>query len=101
MACGSVSQYNVKPGEGYGVKNTPMMVRMRLSWQGFLVFDENIAKYRTEMDEKVAGWIKDGSLKTKCHVTDGIENAFAGFVGMLKGENLGKSILKIADLEEV
>ena len=99
VACGSVSQYNNKPGEGYGVKNTAYMVRKRLRWEGFLVFDEKIAKHRQERDEKVSNWILDGSLKTTDHITDGMDNAIDGFLGMLKGQNLGKSILKIADPE--
>jgi len=100
VACGSVSQYNAKPGEAYGVKNTAMMVRKRLSWQGFVVFDENIHKHQDDRDQNVTNWIKDGSLKTKDHVTVGIDNGVAGFLGMLKGENLGKAILQIADPEE-
>ena len=97
VACGSVSQYNAKPGEQYGIKNTSLVVRMRLRWQGFLVVDENIKKHQKERDENVLKWIQEGSVKTKDHIIDGIENAFSGFIGMLDGSNLGKSILKIAD----
>jgi NADPH-dependent curcumin reductase CurA len=99
VACGSISQYNNKPDERYGVKNTAMMVRKRLRWEGFLVIDENIAKHRKDRDEKVVKYILDGSLKSVDYVTDGIENAIEGFLGMLKGDNLGKSVLKIADPE--
>ena len=100
VACGSISQYNNKPGEGYGVKNYPQMVRKRLRWEGFLVLDENIVKHLKDRDEKVSEWILDGSIKTTDHVTHGMDKAIDGFLGMLKGENLGKSILKIADPDE-
>jgi NADPH-dependent curcumin reductase CurA len=76
-----------------------MVVRKRLRWQGFLVFDANIVQHKKDRDEKVTKYILDGSLKSVDHVTEGMDNAIEGFLGMLKGHNLGKSILKIADPE--
>jgi len=99
VACGAISQYNNKPGEGYGVKNTGQLVRKRIRWEGFLVFDPNITQHTAARDENVSKWIAEGSLKSVDHVTDGMDNAIDGFLGMLKGQNLGKSILKIADPE--
>lgn len=97
VACGAISQYNNKPGEAYGVKNTSMMVRKRLRWQGFLVLDKDIAQHRQARDENITKWIQDGSFKSIDHLTHGMDNAVEGFLGMLKGDNLGKSVLKIAD----
>lgn len=97
VACGSISQYNNKTGEAYGVKNTSMMVRKRLRWQGFLVFDPEIVKHAEERDKNISAWIADGSFKSIDYVTDGMDNAIEGFLGMLRGDNLGKSVLKIAD----
>jgi NADPH-dependent curcumin reductase CurA len=100
VACGSISTYNNAKGVvPYGVKTYGAMVRKRLRWQGFLVFDPNIVQWREERDANVIQWIQDGSFKSIDHVTEGIDNAVEGFLGMLKGENLGKSILKIADPE--
>jgi len=100
IACGSISTYNnAKETAPYGVKNYGAMVRRRLRWQGFLVFDQNIAQWKKERDENITKWIQDGSFKSVDHVTEGIDNAIEGFLGMLKGENLGKSVLKIADPE--
>ena len=81
----------------YGVKNTPLIVRKRLRWEGFLVWDDNISKHTAERDEKVSKWILEGSLKSVEHITVGIDQAVEGFLGMLRGENVGKAILKIAD----
>lgn len=100
VACGSISTYNNKStSENYGIKNYGQVVRRRLKWQGFLVLDPNITKWRKERDENISKWIADGSFKSVDHVTDGIDRAVDGFLGMLKGENLGKSLLKIADPE--
>lgn len=40
-------------------------------------------------------WIREGKLKYKEKVTEGFDNAFDAFVDMLKGGNIGKSIMKI------
>jgi NADPH-dependent curcumin reductase CurA len=100
IACGGISQYNNKSKEdAYGLKNYLHVVRKRLRWQGFIVFDPFIIKWKGERDEKISQWIADGSFKSIDHITDGMDNAVEGFMGMLKGENLGKSILKIAEPE--
>jgi len=98
IACGSISSYNASPSNpAYRVANYSLVVRRRLKWQGFLVLDPNIAQWSRERDQNISAWIKDGSFKSVDHVTEGMDNAIDGFLGMLKGENLGKSILKIAD----
>jgi NADPH-dependent curcumin reductase CurA len=99
VACGSISTYNNKPGETQGIKNYSQLVRRRIRWEGFLVFDANIMSHAKERDENVSKWIAEGSLKSIDHVTDGMDNAIEGFLGMLEGKNLGKSILKIAETE--
>lgn len=74
-----------------------MMVRKRIRWQGILVLDPEIRQHEKSRDENISKWIADGSFKSVDHVTVGMENAVGGFLGMLRGENLGKSVLKIAD----
>lgn len=55
-------------------------------------------KYQHEHQRNVQKWLKDGSIVAKLSVTEGIDNAAEGLVGMLKGENFGKAVLKIADV---
>ncbi|KAJ9650427.1 hypothetical protein H2198_010269 [Neophaeococcomyces mojaviensis] len=97
VACGAISQYNNKTGEAYGVKNTAMMVRKRIRWQGFLVYDADIVQHQKARDENISKWIAEGSFRSTDYITNGMDNAIEGFLGMLKGDNLGKSILKISD----
>lgn len=54
-------------------------------------------KHHQARNENISKWIADGSFKSFDHVTDGMDNAIDGFLGMLKGENLGKSVLKIQE----
>lgn len=56
-------------------------------------------KWAESHQKDVQKWISDGDIKVKTHVTEGMQNAAEGFVGMLKGENFGKAVLKLADIE--
>lgn len=40
-------------------------------------------------------WVKDGKLKYKETITEGFDNVFTSFLGMLKGENFGKAMVKV------
>ena len=68
--------------------------------QGFIVSDVNMGpKYAADHQSNVAKWISEGTFKVQQSVTEGIDNAIKGFLGMLKGENFGKSILTIEDMK--
>ncbi|KAK0724265.1 hypothetical protein B0H67DRAFT_480420 [Lasiosphaeris hirsuta] len=98
VACGMIAGYNTKPEERYGVRNLFLVVGKRLKMQGFIVSDKDFGpKYAKEHQDKVQEWLADGSFKAKLAVTEGIDHAAEGFVGMLEGKNFGKAILKIRD----
>lgn len=96
-----ISQYNISdPDKKYGVKNLGAVVGKRLKMQGFIVFDANMGpKYAADHQKNVAKWISEGTFIARQSVTVGIDNAVKGFLGMLKGENFGKSVLEIEDME--
>ncbi|KAI1406961.1 NAD(P)-binding protein [Hypoxylon sp. FL1857] len=94
--CGMISGYNTPPDQRYGVKGIFQLIPKLITMQGFLVGQPEFGgAYFAEHQEKVQQWIEDGSLKAKLHITEGIDKAPEGFVGMLKGENFGKAVLKI------
>jgi NADPH-dependent curcumin reductase CurA len=94
-----ISQYNSKPEEVYPLRNLIQVVAKRLTIRGFIVADANMGpKYAKDHQEKLQKWISDGTFKIQMSVTDGIDNGVDGFLGMLKGDNFGKAVLKIADL---
>jgi len=96
VACGQISQYNLPPDQRYPIRNTFQTVVKRLTMTGFMVGDANMGpKHFQAHQENVTRWLKDGSFKAKIHETVGMENAAEAFVGMLKGENFGKAVLKV------
>ncbi|KIW43097.1 uncharacterized protein PV06_04242 [Exophiala oligosperma] len=96
VECGQISQYNLPPADRYPIRNTFNIVVKRLQVEGFLVGDERFGpKWAKEHLTKVSQWLNDGTFVAKIHETIGMENAGEAFVGMLKGDNFGKAVLKV------
>lgn len=96
VACGMISDYNVKdPMERYPIRNLMLVVGKQLTMRGFLVANKDFGpKWREEHQKNLRKWLQDGSFKAKSHVWT-IEEADKGFVGMLQGENFGKAVVKL------
>jgi len=65
----------------------------RLRIQGFIVYD--FASDYPDFARDMAGWIADGRVKYREDIVDGIEQAPEAFVGLLKGKNFGKLVVKV------
>ena len=61
--------------------------------QGFIVSDRMELWPSAIAD--LAGWLRQGKLKYRESVAHGLENAPRAFIGMLKGENFGKQLVKL------
>ncbi|ODQ54105.1 NAD(P)-binding protein [Saitoella complicata NRRL Y-17804] len=94
IACGMISQYNTT--EPYGVKNIMNIVAKRIKMQGFIVLDEFDGQWVQDFFAAVPGWIKNGEMKVKEDIAEGLENAQDAFIGMLQGKNFGKAMIKVA-----
>ena len=100
--CGMISQYNLAGmgmGGGAGEDRLPRLWRtilvQRLSIRGFIIFD-HYDRFPAFLSE-VSGYIRDGQVKYREHITEGIENGPQAFIDMLGGGNFGKTLVKIAD----
>jgi NADPH-dependent curcumin reductase CurA len=95
--CGLIAQYNATDLPG-GPNRVPQVFRAtltkRLTIRGFIVWD--FAALHDEFLREVSGWIRDGRVKYREDVVDGIENAPAAFIGLLKGRNFGKLLVRVA-----
>jgi len=90
--CGLISDYNAT--EPYGVKMFRSILTNRIKVQGLIVFDwlERYAEGNKALQDLAAA----GKLKTRESILEGIEQAPRGLVGLLKGENFGKQLVKLA-----
>ncbi|HEX7789511.1 MAG TPA: NADP-dependent oxidoreductase, partial [Afipia sp.] len=66
----------------------------RLNFRGFIVRD--FAAMFPDFIRDMPQWIREGKLKHREFVTEGIESAPAAFMGLLKGANFGKQIVRVA-----
>ncbi|MBL8306326.1 MAG: NADP-dependent oxidoreductase [Rubrivivax sp.] len=95
IICGAISQYNnTTPVQG--PKNYLSLLVNRARMEGIVVFDY-ADRYHVAIAE-MAGYLKDGRMKSKEDVVDGGIAAFPGALPMLfSGANFGKLVLKVAD----
>jgi NADPH-dependent curcumin reductase CurA len=92
VICGLVAEYNAT--EPYGYKRLRSILVNRIRMQGMLVFDwEN--RYN-EAIEALAGHLAAGKLKYRESIVEGLDNAPRGLIGLLRGENFGKQLVRLA-----
>ena len=94
VICGQISQYNLERPE-MGPRWLWALIVKQARAEGFLVFQ--FADRFEEGIRQMAQWLKEGKLKYRENIIEGLENAPRAFIGMLKGENIGKQLVKVAD----
>ncbi|RMG78531.1 MAG: NADP-dependent oxidoreductase [Bacteroidetes bacterium] len=94
VICGAISQYNnTTPPKGPSNYLSLLVNRARM--EGFVVFDH--AKDYGKAAREMGQWLKEGKLKTREHIFEGIENFHETFLRLFTGEKLGKLALKVSE----
>ncbi|MFI6360854.1 NADP-dependent oxidoreductase [Streptomyces sp. NPDC050743] len=89
--CGMISTYNnTEPAPG--PVNLFRLIQTRGRMQGFLFRDH--CDMQPLFVDQVGPWVASGALKYRETVVDGIQNMVEAFLGMLRGENIGKMLVK-------
>jgi len=96
--CGLIAWYNLdKPPTGGD--RTPQLLwtllRRRVRVQGFIIFD-HYARMRA-FQQDMSGWLREGRVKYREQIIDGLENAPRGLMGLLQGENFGKLVVRVSE----
>ena len=91
VVCGTISDYNAT--DPYRVRNWRAILVNRLKVQGMIVFDWK-DRYGEAL-KALVGYFAEGKLKTRESIVEGLDNAPKGFVGLLKGENFGKQLVRL------
>jgi hypothetical protein len=90
--CGSISQYNASaPTMGPRLFGT--FVGKRVTMRGFIVSDF-VNRWPPAL-RQMGAWVKAGKVKYREDVVQGIDKAPRAFIGMLRGENFGKMLVKM------
>lgn len=91
-ACGAIADYNADAPVP-GPRNLMMLVSKRLSLRGFIVTDHR--DVAGEFHERAGQWVADGSLVWRETVVDGLDHAVDAFLGLHRGENTGKMLVRL------
>ncbi|MEU6216464.1 NADP-dependent oxidoreductase [Streptomyces sp. NPDC047022] len=90
--CGMISVYNnTEPAPG--PKNLTRLIQTRGRMEGFIVTDHY--DLQPQFVQEVGPWVRSGELKYRETVVEGIENNLEAFFGVLRGDNIGKMIVKL------
>ncbi|MFN3569468.1 MAG: NADP-dependent oxidoreductase [Polaromonas sp.] len=93
IICGAISQYNnTTPVKGPANYLSLLVNRARM--EGIVVFD--YADRYPQAIAEMAGYLKDGRMKSKEDVVDGLENFPETLLKLFNGENFGKLVLRVA-----
>ncbi|HEY1962147.1 MAG TPA: NADP-dependent oxidoreductase [Rhizomicrobium sp.] len=90
--CGMIEQYNATTPPP-GPSNFINVLPMRLTIRGFIVSD--YMNLTPDFLRDMSEWRKAGKMKWQETVVEGIEKAPQAFLGLFKGENMGKMLVKI------
>jgi NADPH-dependent curcumin reductase CurA len=91
--CGLISQYNQQQAEG--PHDLRFLIVCRARMQGFLVTD--FAHRYEEALRRLAAWVGEGRLRYREDVVEGLERAPQAFIGLFRGENRGKLLVKVGE----
>jgi NADPH-dependent curcumin reductase len=93
--CGLIAHYN--DTEAHAPKWAASMMRAvltkRLNIRGFIVSD--FAAHHADFLRDMSQWFREGKIKHREFITEGLDSAPAAFMGMLKGANFGKQLVRV------
>jgi NADPH-dependent curcumin reductase CurA len=100
--CGLIAHYNateLPPGPDRVPLVMQQILVKRLTFRGFIVWD--FASQMSQFLADMSRWLREGRLKYKEDITDGLENAPRELIGLLRGENFGKKLIRVSDESSV
>jgi len=95
IACGGISGYNAEKPKP-GPTNLFNMITKRLTMKGLLVRDW--LGQQSEFELEMGDYLRTGKVKNKETVINGIDHAVGAFLGLFEGTNIGKMVVKLAEV---
>lgn len=93
VVSGQTSEYN-STGTPRGIRYVTPFITQRLTMAGLVVYDYR--KRFTEAQAQMAAWINAGKLSYREEIIDGFERLPEAFIGLFKGENFGRRLVRVA-----
>ena len=95
--CGLIAHYNateLPPGPNKLPALMRAILTNRLTLRGFIVWD--FAEQQGEFLDVVGGWMREGRIKYREDIVEGLENAPQALIGLLRGRNFGKLLVRVS-----
>lgn len=99
LVCGTVSVNRDAPGADESGPLQDLLstaLVKRLTIKGFVYTDDDLMALAAEFRERVGAWIRDGSLRYREDIVEGLDAAPEAFLRLFKGENFGKLLVRVA-----
>jgi NADPH-dependent curcumin reductase len=96
--CGLIAHYNdttLPAGPDRLGLLVGTLLKKRIKMQGFIIFAD-YGHRQGEFTEQMGAWVKEGRIRFREDIVDGLENAPQAFIGLLAGKNFGKLIVRVA-----
>jgi NADPH-dependent curcumin reductase CurA len=90
--CGAVAHYNATEPPS-GPRNFNLAITKRLTLRGFIIID-HLGRLPA-MIADVSAWLRDGKLAHKETIVEGLDQAPAAFIDLLRGANTGKMLVRL------
>ena len=94
IICGQISQYNLEKPE-MGPRAAGQLLTTSSLMKGFIVSD--YAQHNKEGLAQLSQWVKEGKINYRENIVHGFENTVEAFLGLFRGDNIGKQLVKIAE----
>jgi NADPH-dependent curcumin reductase CurA len=92
--CGMISAYNNFGAVSEPVTTLSNMIYNRVTMRGFVFYE--FESKRAKFLEDMKGWIKQGRMKYRTTIVQGIEQAPTALIGLFTGANTGKMVVQLA-----
>ncbi len=90
--CGLIAHYSSsEPPPGPDMR---VVLTRRVLVKGFIISDH--PEREADVYREMSAWVREGKIKYREDITDGLERAPAAFIGLLQGKNFGKQLVRVA-----
>jgi NADPH-dependent curcumin reductase CurA len=92
--CGMISAYNNFGAVSEPVTTLSNMIYNRITMRGFVYYE--FESKRAQFQKDMKGWIRQGKIKYRTTIQQGIDAAPAALIGLFTGANTGKMVVQLA-----
>ncbi|MDR6226728.1 NADP-dependent oxidoreductase [Desmospora profundinema] len=94
--CGQIALYNLEKPD-LGPRIQPFLLVNRVWMKGFIVSDYS-RRFKEGLTQ-LGQWVAQGKIRYREQIVDGLENAPDAFLGLFRGENIGKQLVKVSEIK--